>query len=640
MDQDKKGIPHQRKRPRYLSTGGGPETPTSTPQTADYVTLTSEEAVSPAPREPQRGEASTRIFQNAAEIGSLGQFSFNLRSEPADTQRASDGFVGDAQDAAPQSPVYVVATVESHVGQSDYIGAGEVRFREEMGQAQSPASGLSDTDLRLLQVQKAFDLPQRSVLASLIDCYFEYCSGWVPILEPAAVEEVQSTGSSPLLLNALLLAGSRVTSNDLLAALAEDFYRKARLLFILGHERDALNSIIAVTLLQWYNPTGPERISTSTSGFWVRISAGLAYQTGLHKEPVAAKDRGLRRRLWWAIVARDDIISVGTGRPRTINLDDSDVAPPTIHDFPASDGKARLFVVFSGIIRLLGDLTENIRRKTVTATKRANLENALYRWVKDLAPSFRLFHPSSQKLNPYSFEARQLLVPYFVTLFILARHSPGQDKTLRVSFIASSFVVGIFEDFLNRGELCHCGPVFSFYAFAAGLAQMPALRYRTLAQSATESFSIIQSSLAELMKRWGSAEGALAVLVEMNKLTLQRPTLGDAPSQGSTDFAPFFDDFGPELCRHYWLLERPGQIVNAPPSLPSCFGQADVSEPRLDREMDDSVDRLRPQTSVDPSVLNTEHADPMLMSQNPIFFDDLDPSGRWIDDLGLGLATY
>ncbi|EXJ55604.1 hypothetical protein A1O7_08532 [Cladophialophora yegresii CBS 114405] len=515
-----------------------------------------------------------------------------------------------------------------------------------MGQAQNPASsGLSHTDLRLLQVQKVFDLPQRSVLASLIDCYFEHCSPWVPVLEPAVVEDLDSNGSSPLLLNALLLAGSRVTSNDLLASSAEDFYRKARLLFILGHERDPLISIIAVTLLQWYNPTGPERISTSTSGFWVRISAGLAYQTGLHKEPpVAAKDRALRRRLWWAIVARDDIISVGTGRPRTINLDDSDVVPPTVHDFPTPDNKARLFVAFSVIIRLLGDLTENIRRKTVTATKRTNLENGLYRWVKDLPPNFRLFHRSSRKLNPYSFEARQLLVPYFVTLFILARHSPEQnDRTLRASFIASSFVVGIFEDFLNRGELCHCGPVFSFYAFAAGLAQMPALRYRTLAESSRESFSIIRSSLTEMMKRWGSAEGALAVLVEINKLTLQRPLLRDVPSQGSTtDFAPFFDDFGPELCKHYWLLERTasGQISNAPPSLSSCFGQPDLSETRSDHEVENSVHRLHSQPVLDPSVISTEHADTLLMSQNPLFFDDLDPSGRWIDDLGLGLATY
>jgi hypothetical protein len=171
-----------------------------------------------------------------------------------------------------------------------------------MVQDRSDHSRLSVTDFELLQIQRAFELPQRSVHASLIDSYWKYCSPWTPVLEPAFVERLESNGTSPLLLNALFLAGSRVSSSKTLSTLAEDFYRKARLLFMLGHEQDTLTSIIAVTLLQWYNPTGPEHISTSTSGFWVRIAAGMAYQVGLHKEPVAQKDKSLRRRLWWSIV--------------------------------------------------------------------------------------------------------------------------------------------------------------------------------------------------------------------------------------------------------------------------------------------------------------------------------------------------
>jgi hypothetical protein len=138
--------------------------------------------------------------------------------------------------------------------------------------------------------------------ASLIDSFFKYCSPWTPIVDESLVEDIQSNGSSPLLLNAIFLAGSRVSSNSLVAATAEDFYRKAKLLFMLGHERDILRSIMAVTLLQWFNPLGPEHISTSTSGFWVRIAAGLAYQVGLHKEPNGQQDRGLRRRMWWTLV--------------------------------------------------------------------------------------------------------------------------------------------------------------------------------------------------------------------------------------------------------------------------------------------------------------------------------------------------
>ena len=280
--------PYERKRPAYLPTAH----PKSHSRNAHHL----------APVESN--EAFADRLQSVAEADSRGRFSFTpragLRHSPDDTS-TPDVLAGPSAAVNGESSEYV-ATTESHVGRSGYLGSSEFRFREEMVEAQIDTPLLSTTDLELLQIQRVFEFPQRSVLTSLVDSYFQYCSPWSPILEPSDVEKLEQNGSSPLVLNALLLAGSRVASSNILSASAEDFYRKARLLFILGHERDALASITAVILLQWYNPTGPERISTSTSGFWVRIAAGLAYQIGLHREPIVQKDRKLRRRLWWSIV--------------------------------------------------------------------------------------------------------------------------------------------------------------------------------------------------------------------------------------------------------------------------------------------------------------------------------------------------
>ncbi len=240
---------------------------------------------------------------------------------------------------------------------------------------------------------------------------------------------------------------------------------------------------------------------------------------------------------------------MGTGRPRTINLCDCDIAPISVQDFPAQDSSARLFVSFSSILRLLADLTESIRRKALSTTPRINLENAVYRWVKQLPVEFHLFGRAPKCLMPYNFEARQLLVPYFVTLVVLSRRSGAQSRSDSASLLASSFVVGIFEDFLNRDELCHCGPVSTFYALAAGLAQLPGLRYTSLMVTSEESLNIIQLSLKDLSKKWGSADGASAALAAMKRLTLQSPSLGQAPSPVSADFMSFLDDFGPELCK-------------------------------------------------------------------------------------------
>lgn len=179
-------------------------------------------------------------------------------------------------------------------------------FNENMATEDTPSrnTGISEIDLQILHLNKVFDLPPRATLESLIDKYMELCSPWTPIVERCWLEETDGSQPSLLLLQAVLLAGSRVTSNTLVFASSQEFYQKARALFFSGHEKNIMFSIIALCLLQWWNPTGPEQITTDSSGFWVRIAVGMAYQVGLHREPAQAskKDRMHRRRLWWSLV--------------------------------------------------------------------------------------------------------------------------------------------------------------------------------------------------------------------------------------------------------------------------------------------------------------------------------------------------
>jgi hypothetical protein len=184
-----------------------------------------------------------------------------------------------------------------------------VPFNEAMTAegAPGPAGGLSDVDLQMLHLYKAFDLPPRATRESLIDKYMQLCSPWGPIVERSWLDGADGSQTSLLLLQAVFLAGSRVTSNVLQHASSEDFYQRARALFFSGHEKNIMFIIVALCLLQWWNRSGPEKISTDTSGFWVRIAVGMAYQAGLHKEPPSSARRGdrmMRRRLWWTLVVR------------------------------------------------------------------------------------------------------------------------------------------------------------------------------------------------------------------------------------------------------------------------------------------------------------------------------------------------
>lgn len=202
--------------------------------------------------------------------------------------------------------------IETYRGRDRYLGR-HVSFDEAIAspnhQDSESGSGsgsrLSPADLELLTHQGAFQLPPKSVQDEYIAAYMKYCNVWTPIVEP---EWLHGQSVSYLLLQSILLAASRVSKQPSTHGTSADFYRRAKLLFFFGHERNPLISIVSAVLLHWYNPVGPETISTDTSGFWLRTAEAIAFQIGLHKEPPGSgmneskRKRALRRRLWWTLV--------------------------------------------------------------------------------------------------------------------------------------------------------------------------------------------------------------------------------------------------------------------------------------------------------------------------------------------------
>lgn len=192
---------------------------------------------------------------------------------------------------------------ESYRGRSEYIG-GSVPFDENMVKPGRETTytnpKASATDLQMLRDQNAFELPPESVQRELMSSFNTHCAPWTPVVDPKWIDD---SPPSMLLLQAIFLAGSRVSKAHLDYGSSEVFYRRAKLLFFFGGCDNPLVSIVAACLLHWYNPVGPEDVSTDTSGFWIRTAGAMAFQIGLHKEPLSnSRDRGLRRRLWWSLV--------------------------------------------------------------------------------------------------------------------------------------------------------------------------------------------------------------------------------------------------------------------------------------------------------------------------------------------------
>lgn len=301
-------------------------------------------------------------------------------------------------------------------------------------------------------------------------------------------------------------------------------------------------------------------------------------------------------------------------------------------DFPARNSHAKLFVAYVGICRLLGDITECRLRRKFSQARRTDFENALYRWIKELPTEFQLFRQSPDKsLSKYNFEARQLLLPYFVILIILHRPQSPDSMPSSASLVASSFVAGIYEDFLARDEFRYLGPVFAFYALAAGLSQLSACRYASLQQNALQELKIIEKSLQELSKRWGSSFGSLRALARVHEAVSRQSLLDSSPEIVSAEVVPFFDSFGPQLCRRWYLL---GESASASTNLSEPLVNGDItfdSAILSNLEATDQTEAPYRQSSsqiVTPDF--TQLYETFLANEDQNLWSDWDVHGSWL----------
>ncbi|OAL03784.1 hypothetical protein IQ06DRAFT_243908, partial [Phaeosphaeriaceae sp. SRC1lsM3a] len=395
------------------------------------------------------------------------------------------------------------------MGRAHYIRNGEEI--DEASARSFPSSrehGLSHLEMSTIAAFNGFQLPSASTRQELMGFFMQYCSRWMPIMHENDVASILNGTSSPLLAQALYVAATRVSSAPISPAepSIKERYERAKILFWMGHESNPINSVKATLLMQWYNPEGPEHVSLDTSEFWMRTGVGLAYQIGLHKEPVQGPWYSMRRRIWWSLVARDSLISAAHGRPRAINLNDCEVSPPRAEDFhdPGNDGN--LFVRYVEICRMLGDLTDYCNRGFLPSPQRFQMESALHRWLEDMPSDFRL----SDTPGVENFASRQLHLPYLMSVMIFARFT--SKRVSRTAVLAASYCAGIFETFLARDEIRFLAPVFTIYCISSGFTLLTLFDHPNLWSSAQTDMNIILKSLSQLSKNWRSAIGGLKAL--------------------------------------------------------------------------------------------------------------------------------
>jgi transcriptional regulatory protein AMDR len=170
----------------------------------------------------------------------------------------------------------------------------------------------------------AFVLPPKHVADVLVADFFEHIYPAFPIIDKESfVAQLEQPHPSPsiLLQQAVFLAASHVTKvHKNTHELKSAFFRRAKALMDGKYEVDRMNVAQAALLLTWFSDGGDD--ICANAWHWTGVASRTAIGLGMHRDVLPSKmperDKRLWRRIWWAVLQFDCLVSLCYGRPQTM----------------------------------------------------------------------------------------------------------------------------------------------------------------------------------------------------------------------------------------------------------------------------------------------------------------------------------
>ncbi|KNG83429.1 hypothetical protein ANOM_009702 [Aspergillus nomiae NRRL 13137] len=207
---------------------------------------------------------------------------------------------------------------------------------------------LPASDIAFLDSQKCFSVPSGEFLETLISHYFLYVHPCLPVINeaefwPVFRQRERRKPFSLLVFQAMLFVASsylpveyvKRSGVQSIIALRDTFYRRAKLIYDFDLENDQLRLGQAAVLLT-YRCSSTDRLSNTT---WLALGIQHARAVKAHVyHRYPTNERAARvtlKRLWWCLILRDRLLSLGVRRALQIlpcHFDVSSHSPLTYAD--------------------------------------------------------------------------------------------------------------------------------------------------------------------------------------------------------------------------------------------------------------------------------------------------------------------
>lgn len=395
-------------------------------------------------------------------------------------------------------------------------------------------------EIDILHQRGAFLLPPRGLCDELVEAYFNWVAPIVPVINRNRFMRQYRDSKNPpslLLLQAILLAGSRVCTNPQLmdangstTPAALTFYKRAKALYDANYEDDRVTIVQALVLMGWYWE-GPEDV-TKNVFYWSRVATIVAQGSGMHRSVEGSQlckaDKRLWKRIWWTLFTRDRSVAVALGRPVHINTDDSDVEMVSEEDFiededdqpseyPPDVLHVQFFLQYVKLCEIMG----LVLSQQYSVASKARRQNAIDLTHSDMALADWLQNCPKEvywESPRHHFWSALLHSNYYTTLCLLHRaHMPPASgrggvshmedsayPSRNIAFQAASMITSIIENLSAHDELRYC-PAFVVYSlFSALIMHVYQMRSSvpSVVQATQERLRICMNALKDVSRVW------------------------------------------------------------------------------------------------------------------------------------------
>lgn len=301
------------------------------------------------------------------------------------------------------------------------------------------------------------------------------------------------------------------------------------------------------------------------------------------------------------------------GRPRSLKLADCDVQPLAASDFITQGVLTTVSLQFTGLMNVIGKLSELNTRKGVSAEAEVeSVIRSLCEWKSGLPDVLRLYDADGTRrtYNRYTSELHIHYLTAVITVQMLSKNRHAPWRTSHASILAATCIAELYEEIHYREDSSHLLSINGFMSLVAAIVLVfhrpNSSEKGTIRKNGIES---ICSVLRVMSTKYGGARSVLQRIQGLQVRAERRDTsVNSLQNDAVSSSAPW-------VARSVNAHLR--ELLPFPLSLDENVNILDTAEARTNHSSDDGVAATSPTPVEDVSDTMFSLMDILDMDFNP-----------------------